>query len=798
MEPEEAYQQAAVIPLNMQPRYQASREVFDEFYNPYEQPQARLKPRQPSNEVMCMPKDDVGRTCPQLLPPEPVQMPQFGMCGGGGAGGGAGGAAIDPLWGDGYVRNYVDAPQPSVATYFPKPAANKARKGPWYFPRNPAQGALRPVMRPRAFLGPVGGSPDPTRCAPGTGGVLRLGMETGGAGAITSIRWRGYEFLRRSKRGVNRVGALQMSVASNIPPGGNDQQRRANEAGAAWNRAPNTSSRLLALATGRLTPKKLAAFTKTQAAWWRRPGAVLPGGRRVLNTVDLSPYTVTKRVTLGPSSFKYVAGVSVPPGERAVSLRLAMRLAVQKDLNRALAFHAPSQRWVALPRSRTLPVGKYRAVVVTNATGGRAIGFSLMDYPKPPVGWNFMPKAFYAVNVTNGRAGTILSGVHQVGVRGGAQPLPTRTYSYHTHFEIGTLEKVTRNLANLAINLTRHSQLAEVPRGWSPRKFRALCRAPRRKLWVNRGILKDPSRICGPRVRRTLVKPSRMLVRRMRAAGWKRVRGVWRKPGFRCRINRQVARCRTCDFRSLGTKRCGGCAVCTPVRRRPAPKGPKGGPRPPPASMTTVCTRINTQLRRCRRCKKHERHLPRCRYCFRCTKRRCRKVQHLPRCQSCGIRTRHLPRCRGCVKCTTDNALQQRRLRIARRRAARLARLRAVRARKAAQLARLKGARAKAARLARLKAARTRAAARAARLRAARLARLRAARLAAKNKGLRQDKNKKGDRMKALRRKNRQERRRQDRKDRKDKNKKGKGDKNTKQDVEAAVQLRTLLKDLVD
>ena len=718
MESEEAHRNSSVVPLNMQPGYQASRDVFEEFQGAAEEAQLRLKPKVPSNEVMCVPKDDIGRSCPSLLPPEPTVVPPYYFGGNGYLG--------HNTWmnfaptGDGYVANFgmngdsspqgmltieayragIQEPNGGVGGYppqfpqqfldgyggpllgggpqyggpllgggpyggpqlgpvlggqqllpppMPQYPVPPRQPGRWYLPRVPSPAKLRAHGQPGMTLGPVDGAADPTVCTTGAGS-LRLGMGVGGAGAVTSIRWGGVEFLNRPARAryghgggrsSSRASALQVSVASNIPPGGTDQQRRANEAGSAWNQGGATTSRLVALASGKVGPNKLAAYTRTQAAWWRKPG--VPFGQfRVLNTMDISPFVVTKRVTLGPDSFKYVSAVEVPPAERAVSLRIATRLAVAPQFNRALGFHYPTQRWVVLSRSRTLPVGTYRALCVTNADGTAAIGFSLMDFPKAPRGYNFGPKAFYAVNVTNSSAGTLLGAVHQVGVRGGAQLLPATTFAYHQHFEVGTLEKVSRTLANLAINLTDHSQLVELPRGWTADNFGPKCVAPPQKVWVDNGIVNDPGAICGPSAGALAAADLNNPVnaagnkwhQKLLATGWRHEGGVWRHPTHNCLIKQAAeARCKECNFRNIHLARCENCMKC-------APKGAPGAD-----GMTWHAQMLAQGWRQINGTWKHAN--------FDCTVK-----SSLARCAGCNFQNLDLPECQNCIHCVPKSLAQ--------------------------------------------------------------------------------------------------------------------------------------------
>ena len=74
-------------PSNAVPFIGATRDVFNDQVtlseNVFEDMPVRLKKPVQSNEVMCLPKDDIGKSCPHLLPPEPaLAPPNWGSCSG--------------------------------------------------------------------------------------------------------------------------------------------------------------------------------------------------------------------------------------------------------------------------------------------------------------------------------------------------------------------------------------------------------------------------------------------------------------------------------------------------------------------------------------------------------------------------------------------------------------------------------------------------------------------------------------------------------------------------------------------
>lgn len=453
------------MPFNMLLGKGYPREVFDEFIDPFEAPQARLKQPIPSNETVCLPKDEVARTCPQLLPPAPTMQP-YGFCGA---------PLKNQAIGDGYIINYAE--KPIGGSIFDDRRRTIAPRA-WYFPAAPSTAMLRPV--PRGSLTRVGRGP-----------ALKVSMFPQMGGAVGGITWRGRQLLalRPGRPQFNRQSALQVQVATNIPPGGHDRQRRANEAGGWWNRA-NSSSKLLGTQRGFNARRgRDVAFTRTQASYFHRPGRTVYK-RRVLNTTELSPYQVTKRIGVGPDYFKLRTGVNVPAMERVTSMRIAAaRFALVPSMNRVMAFHAATRRWVSLKRSRTLNVGVYTAIAITNARGDVAMGVTLTNFPKPPYGTNFRPAAYYAVNATNRPAGTLVAVVHKLGIRGAQTALPgNKTYSYHMHFQFGTLAQVTRKLSIIANNLNRASQFLIIRKGWTPQRLRYACAPQRvvtRTVYVN-------------------------------------------------------------------------------------------------------------------------------------------------------------------------------------------------------------------------------------------------------------------------------------------------------------------------
>lgn len=472
------YVSAPVQPMNMQPGLGGKdRDVFEDWVRAFEMPQMRYKPPERTNEIVVLNRDDVGLKCPSLLPgPMPgLPPPPAGSCG-----------MPPPERGDGYINAFGVITDDGLNSLFPDSRRDVIDGTPkvklWHFPRNPRQGSLvlNRITLPGKTLGPVDAVDDPTKCSPNSGDRLRLRLSGATAGAINSIRFGGYEYIKQLRHASEapREAALQLSVATNIPSGGTDQQNRANEAGGHWNQGLYTSSRQLVLASGRLPDKRVSAYTLTQASWWRKPGSTLRYGQfKVLNTTDLSPFQIAKRVTVGRDSFSMVQGVEVPAGQW--SMRVASRVTVDAALNRALAFHTRTQQWQVLPRSRTLKASRYGAVVVANANGTRAIGFALTDFPRPPKKSDYYPKAFYGVNVTNKKStGTLLSAVHQVGVRGWRRPLPARMYSYHTTWHVGPLDRVAHRLATLVVGGGQET-----------------CRP--QKKWVHKGLLTDVCEVGG-------------------------------------------------------------------------------------------------------------------------------------------------------------------------------------------------------------------------------------------------------------------------------------------------------------
>ena len=527
------------------------RDVFEDWTRQYETPQLRLKPQERTNEVVVLNRDDVGLKCPALLPREAIAVPPPP------AAGGACGVPprTVPGMGDGYIANFGANQSSGLGTFFSQAKSSAAAAAPvakWYFPADPQQGALGLVRATPAgnALGPVDAAVDPTKCVPASD-RLRLMMGGGAAGAITGIRYAGYEYIKQAPSGTApRAAALQISVASNIPSGGHDQQRRANEAGGSWNQGLQSSSRPLVLASGRMSGnKRLAAYTRAQASWWQKPGATV-AKRKVLNAVEVSPFEVAKRVVLDRDSFILNQGVAVPAAENASSLRIASRITVNADLNRAMAFHVKSQRWQVLTQSRTLEVGRYGGLLVTNADGTHALGFTLTDFPKPPPKTDFMPKAFYAVNVTNKKAeGTVLSVVHQLGVRGWARPLPARMYSYHTTWHAGSLAKVSQALAALAINLSPESQALEAIT--AKKKAADVCRPPLKK-WVNHGLLTDKTLVSSNTGKVCAAAPKAPAKPKTKAAP---------KPTG-CTVRRDLTRCQICGVATRNDPGCKGCVTC--------------------------------------------------------------------------------------------------------------------------------------------------------------------------------------------------------------------------------------------
>ena len=612
---EERYPTAAnPMPFNMLLGKGYPREVFDEFIDPFEAPQARLKQPIPSNETICLPKDEVAKTCPQLLPPAPTMQP-YGFCGA---------PLKNQAIGDGYIINYAEKPIGGSIFNNRYRMANKPRA--WFFPAAPTSAMLGKAPSPKAN--------GPMRIGRGP---LKVGIFPQMGGAIGGINWRGQQLLalRPGSPRFNRQSALQVQIATNIPPGGHDRQRRANEAGGWWNQR-NSSSKLLVARRGfNARNGRDVVFTRTQASYFHRPGRRVHN-RRVLNTTELSPFQMTKRVGVGADFFKLRTGITVPAMERVTSMRLAAaRFALKPSMNRVMAYHAPTRRWVSLRKSRTLNVGVYTAIAVTNASGNVAMGVSLTNFPKPPHGTNFRPAAYYAVNATNRPEGTLVAVVHKLGIRGAQAALPgNKTYAYHMHFQFGNLANVTRKLAIIANGLNRASQFLIVRKGWTPQRLRYAC-APQRTRVVTRtvyvnaqgrpirrpmrrrpmpgGRLPRPPMALGNawmprpgmqgmwiRVRpypgqgqnRPMWMRQRDWMRELRQEGWTRNGRVWMPPkkkkpavtvdpAMQC-TKRRIRQCKRCK---PGSKKwaCRGCNKCTPKPKAANQVLGKGGKTPKPA-----------------------------------------------------------------------------------------------------------------------------------------------------------------------------------------------------------------------
>ena len=472
---EEKASSQAVRPYN-----RSFLEVFDEWYDRWENPQLRLAPTPISeNETVCLPKRDVARSCPNLLPtPPPASTPSpycgvtptlapnqgafgdeftrmFGMFDdwwgdNNGQWGSGGGGQWDPPKQpcDGRIRWFPDGRSIVVDDMVIGPdhknyagyRAQLERCQPlapnnWYMVPAPDSAGLQDVPPASATVRSASAAVD---------------VRSDRGGAIGSIRYQNTELLEPR---VTPVATLQVTATTNVPEGRSDQLHRANEAGASTDREGGvSSSRVLRQAQG-----GQEVYTQTRAAYWRAPASMYKGAR-VHNAAIESPFVMSKRVTASttePDVFYVHNAVAVPRETVTTSLKVATRLNLRHDMDRVVALTSDNQ-WVAVPRSKSLHIGQYRALAVSDATGSRAFGLTLVDFPRPPTSVGFRPKMYFALNVTGlqGR-GTGVGLVHSLGVNGrpGA-PVLTGTYAYRLAFSVGTLAAVSQKIATVVARVT--------------------------------------------------------------------------------------------------------------------------------------------------------------------------------------------------------------------------------------------------------------------------------------------------------------------------------------------------------
>ena len=445
--------------------------VFDDGYSKFEVTEKRLS----SDDVICLPASEVRAVCPDLMPkPMPRPIPgcptnNFGPNYPGGRYPGG---------------NYPGGNYPDYGTFGPD-----GRFDVVYDPRDPIGGdgpRPKPTQRPPAMQ--LYARPDgmyhgrhvtarglkPTRFNEHTlvspkarGGPLRVTISRAKGNAITGITLGGSKLVY----GRTALVAQQTTMSFNVPVGYHINTQKAGEAG--WWRDPPNQSTSISLAQA--TAGQRAVYTKTRAAFVRRPGEMVRG-RPVINRARVSDIVMEKRLKmLGANSFSYGVTLTYPRTHKFVTTRTSVFKSVSpRTMNRVTALNMAG-RWVSVPlsaRRKHLSVVQYQAVALSTVDGKKSIGVSLHDFPKSKAGNWFKPYTSYAVRLTPGgiswalgqqlgRRGAVVLGWERQGKKGRRvqrkRVLPVGKFSFGMTWTAGSMAQVQDALRKAAATKGRQA-----------------------------------------------------------------------------------------------------------------------------------------------------------------------------------------------------------------------------------------------------------------------------------------------------------------------------------------------------
>jgi hypothetical protein len=464
--------------------------VFDESYSKFEVTEKRMN----SDDVICLPASEVRAVCPDLMPkpmprPQPGCPPNFGprytgptYPGGdieesdyGGRYGISGGFYDGgrPIGGDWRGRPFRPRP--------PKPLKTLellSRPDGMYHGRHVTARGLKPtrfathtLVSPRA-----------------RGGPLSVTLTRAKGNGIKDIKLGKTQLLR----GVGAISTTQTTMSFNVPRGFHTNAQKASEAG--WWRDPLNQSSSISLKQA--IAGKTAVYTKTRAAFVRRPGEMVRG-RRVINRTRVSDIVMEKRLKmLGANSFSYGVSVTYPRTHKFVTTRTSVFKSLSpRAMSRVTALNKAG-RWVAVRlsgRRRYLSVVNYQAIALSTADGKKSIGVSLHDFPKARAGNWFKPVTQYTARMTPvgvnwslvqqmGRRGAVVRGWQRQGRRGRrvrrTRVLPFGKFSYGMTWSAGTMAQVQAALRKAAATKGRQADTNIVD---TPQQTKKVC-TPKKNL----------------------------------------------------------------------------------------------------------------------------------------------------------------------------------------------------------------------------------------------------------------------------------------------------------------------------
>ena len=247
---------------------------------------------------------------------------------------------------------------------------------------------------------------------------VRLRSERWFAGAVSSLTFRGVEYLDASDHGRLLQGAVAFEGALEC--------LNPTQAGASRDRPPRSTSRLLWV---QVRPDSYA--TATQMAYWKRPGEPCGPGRRALNETALSDTVYTQVLRPGFAGFRnaMVHEITFTTGsERRDAVVEALTAYTPAAFDTFHVWRAKSGRFVIDRTVADAPGEQPGPVILSTADGSSAIGFvALTQTPRPGYG-RFAYGVTNKINVVFRPEGAYRAGGH----------------TYRTVTAVGTLAEVQR------------------------------------------------------------------------------------------------------------------------------------------------------------------------------------------------------------------------------------------------------------------------------------------------------------------------------------------------------------------
>lgn len=252
------------------------------------------------------------------------------------------------------------------------------------------------------------------------------------AGAVSSLKWRGFEFVNTADHGREIQSASNLDLGTPI----RDETYNPTEAGSRDDGAGEKSSSKLA----EIRVKNRELWTKTQMAFWLAPGETSEGPAK--NQTVLSNHFLEKHIALGisrlPQAIRYDVRFLVPRDEHH---NLAVFETLTGYMNPALSeflrFDSRSGELVPIDDG---PGEQADPIAFSTPDGKFAVGIFNLDQPlpgDPPRGygrWKFKVEQVVKWNC-----------VFRVN-----HPVAGKAYAYHHYVLVGTRDMVSGAFRTLA------------------------------------------------------------------------------------------------------------------------------------------------------------------------------------------------------------------------------------------------------------------------------------------------------------------------------------------------------------